>query len=176
MSFFDFGTETNTGSFESYTEIQPIPKNTVVKAIAEQAKWSQYNDDPEFIEITWVVQGGDYNNRRIFQKCRTQDSDPVKAKKAMQMLGAINHNAKGNLDKISHKPTDSELAAAICFKPMMLKVGVWSIDKDEFGNPIPADQRKSGNWVAAVSPVTSQTVQMANATQQQPTDLDNLPF
>lgn len=177
MSYFNFGEEAQTGTFESGNSgFAPIPKDTIVKAIAEQAKWSQFGDDPEYVDIAWVIQGGDYDKRRVFQKIKTQQSDPDKAKKAMMMLGAINANAKGNLDKIHQRPTDQELASALCFKPMMLKLGVWSIDKDEFNNEIPVDQRKTGNWVSMVSPVNSQTVQQANKTQVTETDIDSLPF
>lgn len=178
MSFFDFGTETN-GNFEQTAggDFKPIPKDTVVKVIAENAKWSQFEPHPEYVEIQWQVTEGEFKNRKIFQKLKTQDPDPQKAKKAMMMLGAINHNANGNLDKLVHKPTDQELNNALTFKPMFLKLGVWEIDKDEYGNTIPKDDRKSGNWVVAVS---SQGASQPQAQRQQPAqtvDLDSdLPF
>lgn len=150
MSFFDFGTE-QTGNFEQSTggDFAPIPKNTVVKVIAENVKWSQFDPDPEYIEIQWSVVDGEYKNRKIFQKLKTQDADPQKAKKAMLMLGAINHNAKGNLHALVSKPTDAELCSALTFKPMFLKLGVWEMDVNS--------EKKSGNWVVAVSATQGNT-------------------
>lgn len=179
MSFFDFGTET-TGNFEQGTggDFTPMPKDTVVKVIAENAKWSQFEPHPEYVEIQWQVTEGEFKNRKIFQKIRTQDNDPQKAKKAMMMLGAINHNANGNLHTLAHKPSDQELNNSLTFKPMFLKLGVWEIDKDEFGNTIPKEQRKSGNWVVAVSSQGASQPQ-AQRQQQAQTNYDddsNLPF
>lgn len=171
MSFFDFGTETN-GNFEQTAggDFKPIPKDTVVKVIAENAKWSQFEPHPEYVEIQWQVTEGEFKNRKIFQKLKTQDPDPQKAKKAMMMLGAINHNANGNLDKLVHKPTDQELNNALTFKPMFLKLGVWEITTEN-------GDKKEGNWVVAVS---SQGASQPQAQRQQPVqtvDLDSdLPF
>lgn len=182
MSFFDFGTEPQTGNFEQGTggDFAPIPKDTQVKVIAENAKWSQYGSDPEYVEIQWQITDGQYKNRKIFQKIKTQDSDPQKAKKAMMMLGAINHNAGGNLHTMNGKPSDQELNNALTFKPMFLKLGVWEIDKDEFGNVIPKEERKAGNWVVAVSNkgATQQVSAQQQNTQSNSSfdDSDNLPF
>ena len=73
----------------------------------------------------------------------------------MLMLGAINHNAKGNLHALVSKPTDAELCSALTFKPMFLKLGVWEMDIN--------GEKKSGNWVVAVSATQSN----APAPQQQ---------
>lgn len=169
MSFFDFGTETS-GNFEASTggDFAPIPKGTIVKVIAEEVTWEQFNADPEFISIKWSIVEGDYKNRKVFQKIRVQDSDPQKAQKANQMLGAINHNAKGGLEKLAHKPSDQELTNALTFKPMLLKLEVWLIKQDD-------GTTKQGNWVSAVSSaqggVSAPTAPKATVEKD-----DDLPF
>lgn len=179
MSFFDFGNEQeNNGNFEAGSgDFSPIPKGTVVNVIAEEVKWKEFNSDPEFVEVKWSIVDGEYKGRKIFQKIHTQSSDPQKATKAQRMLGAINFNAKGGLEKLSHKPTDAELTNALTFKKMALKLEVW-ISKEDFqtGQALPEAEWKSGNWVAAVSPVGS--VQQPNA-QPVATNVhedDGLPF
>ena len=168
MSFFDFGNEQeNNGNFEAGSgDFSPIPKGTVVNVIAEEVKWKEFNADPEFIEVKWSIVDGEYKGRKIFQKIHTQSSDPQKATKAQRMLGAINFNAKGGLEKLSHKPTDSELTNALTFKKMALKLEVWKMDQDD-------GTTKEGNWVSAVSPVGAVQQQRAAT----PADMDSdLPF
>ena len=167
MSFFDFGNE-QTGNFEASTggDFAPIPKGTVVKVIAEEVKWKTFEPNPEFIEIKWSITEGEYKNRKIFQKVKTQDSDPQKAKKAMAMLGAINFNAKGGLERLTTKPTDAELTNALTFKPMYLKLDVWKITTE-------TGEEKTGNHVVAVS----STQGTAPKPQQQAVSTDDdLPF
>lgn len=150
MSFFDFGNEQeNNGNFEAGSgDFSPIPKGTVVNVIAEEVKWKEFNSDPEFVEVKWTIVDGEYKGRKIFQKIHTQSNDPQKATKAQRMLGAINFNAKGGLENLSHKPTDAELTNALTFKKMALKLEVWKMEQED-------GTTKEGNWVSAVSPVGS---------------------
>lgn len=180
MSFFDFGNEQeNNGNFEAGSgDFAPIPKGTVVNVIAEEVKWKEFNSEPEFVEVKWTIVDGEYKGRKIFQKIHTQSNDPQKATKAQRMLGAINFNAKGGLEKLSHKPTDAELTNALTFKKMALKLEVW-ISKEDFqtGQALPESEWKSGNWVAAVSPVGSVQTQNTQQRAVPPTDVDSdLPF
>lgn len=181
MSFFDFGnTQENNGTFETAgADFAPIPKGTIVKAIAEEAKWYGGEYEPEFISIKWQIVDGEYKKRKIFQKLHTQSDDPNKAKKAQMMLGAINFNANGGLEKLVHKPTDADLNNALTFKPMMLKLDVW-VTKEDFQTkePLPQSEWKSGNWISMVSPVGSvqQQSQAQKATTNNYDESDNLPF
>ena len=167
MSFFDFGNEQN-GNFEASTggDFAPIPKGTVVKVIAEEASWKCFEPNPEFVEIKWTITEGEYKNRKIFQKLKTQDADPQKAKKAMMMLGAIDHNCGGKLRNCTAKPTDAELSNALNFKPMFLKLDVWKITTE-------TGEVKTGNHVVAVS--STQGAQQAQQAQTVDNDSD-LPF
>lgn len=177
MSFFDFGNET-TGNFEAASnDFAPIPKGTVVRVIAEEVKWKQFNADPEFVEIKWSIVDGEYKNRKIFQKIRTQDNDPQKAAKANKMLGAINFNAKGGLENLTHKPTDAELTNALTFKPMFLKLDVWTVKEDMSGNSLPEHEWKHGNHVTSVSSqgATTAAAPKAPVPAANVTD-DDLPF
>lgn len=171
MSYFKLSTGESvqsTGEFElGGGDIKPIPKNTIVKVIAEQVKWTGFNDDPEFIDISWTVQApAEYKNRKIFQKVKVDDRDPNVSDKAIRMLGAILHNAGSGFEALGEgKPTGDKLNSIITFKPMFLKLGVWEITKDEFGSPLPTENVKSGNWVQAVSKAAPQ--QQAAVAQQQ---------
>lgn len=149
MSFFDLSDSNEKlptgGSFETGGgDIEPIPKNTTVLAVADEAKWDDYQDD-QFIALRWVViQPSDYANRKVFQKIRVNADDAKKADKAKRMLAAIDANAGGKLVASGEMPTNETLTMYLTQKPMLLKLQVWEIGE---GN-----DRKRGNWVSAVSP------------------------
>lgn len=130
-----------TGSFElSGGIIEPIPSNTNVTAYCEEAKWDNYADE-DYISLKWkVLAPNEYKNRIIFQKLKVMNEDQTKAKKAQNMLLAIDHNSKGELAKLKARPENEDLQKALCNKPMILNVQVWEIDD------------KKGNWISAVKP------------------------
>lgn len=142
----------NEGKFEMGGDaLAPIPDDTSVLAIAEEAKNSEYQGD-EYVNIKWRInKPAEYANRVIFQKARPYDADPAKADKGKRMLAAIASNAGGGLFKAMEqrgeaRPSDMSLAQ-LCNRPMVLKLGVWELE----------DKSKSGNWVKAVSPAKAGT-------------------
>jgi len=125
--------------------MEPIPANTRLKAMIDDAKWDQMGDDPSFISLRWtVLEPESYKNRKVFQKVRVQDAKPEKADKAKRMLAAIDANAGGQLAAKSEAPTDVDLASALMNKPMLIEVQVWELTGDD-------GQTRSGNWVSRVS-------------------------
>lgn len=131
-----------TTTFDSNVS-DPLPDNTDVLAVVEEAAWDDGFPEgaPEVIKIRWVVLApGEYKNRKIFQKCAVKDIDSKKRDKAKRMLMAIDTNAGGKLAKLAREPEDQDLLVSLMNKPMILKLKVWEIDG------------KKGNWVAAVSP------------------------
>ena len=142
----DSQTAQSTGTFESGGgSMEPIPNNTDVIAAADEIKWDEYKGD-HYISVRWsVLQPAEYKNRKIFQKIRVEDQDPKKQDKAKLMLAAIDKNAGGALAEAGIKPTNEGLTRAIVNKPMILKLMVWEIDKDD-------GTKANGNWVCAVSP------------------------
>lgn len=152
MSFFQLSDNTTaetTGTFEmGGGNIEPIPGNTQVKAIVDEAKWDDYNNE-RYISLRWSVIDGEYLNRKIFQKIRVCDADSAKKDKALRMLAAIDANAGGGLMKLGCEPTDMDLASNLTNKPQAILLQVWEMTKDN-GEEI------SGNWVSMVAPVESQ--------------------
>lgn len=151
MSFFQTSDGQNAQNSDGNFVIEggniaPIPDETSVLAVSEEAKNADYQGD-SYINVKWrISKPAEYGNRVIFQKLRVFDSDPEKADKAKRMLAAIASNAGGGLFKAMEQrkedtPSDMSLAQ-ICNRPMVLKLGVWELD----------DKSKSGNWVKAVSP------------------------
>ena len=146
MSFF---TQSNgqavqsDGNFESGGgNLAPIPDGTQVLAVVDEAKWDSYQGD-EYVNLRWsIAKPQEYANRKIFQKIKVKDSDPVKRDKALAMLAAIDTNAGGKLQSAGREPNGQELAGALMNRPMVLKLGVWELD----------DKSKSGNWVQKVAP------------------------
>lgn len=134
------------GEFESGGgNLEPIPANTSVLAACDEAKWASYDGD-HYVSLRWVVlQPADYKGRKVFQKLRVLDNDAKKADKAKRMLAAIDTNAGGHLLESSAEPSDEALTKHLTNKPMVLKIQVWEIEGDD-------GQKKSGNWVSAVSP------------------------
>lgn len=153
MSFFTLSTgkalET-TGTMEmGGGDIAPIPKNTNVLAMCDEAKWDEYQDD-KYISLRWtIMQPAEYANRKIFQKIKILESDVTKRDKAMAMLGAIDTNAGGHLQAAGVQPTDQSLIAALANKPMVLQLQVWEMND------------KKGNWVSKVAPRSQNTAQQA---------------
>ena len=123
-------------------DFDPIPNNTQLKVIIEEAKWDEYQDD-KYISLKWSVIDGEFKNRKIFQKIKVLEKDPKKADKAKTMLAAIDANAGGVLMSAGVMPDDMSLSINLMNKPMAIVVAIWEIDD------------KKGNWVKAVSPLNS---------------------
>ena len=128
-----------TGKFESNGGIALIPENTTCLAMIIEANIAEYQGD-EYINLAWTINKPDaYKNRKVFQKVRVFDADTKKRDKALNMLAAIDKNAGGVLAQFNAAPTNVTLLQ-IMNKPMLIKVMVWDMND------------KKGNWVAAVSP------------------------
>lgn len=162
MSFFKTSdgksaTQNNTGSFAfGNTDFTPIPKDTSVLAVCEEAKNDSY-EGVNFIKLKWTIaKPEEYKNRKIFQKIACFDSDDNKRDKAIRMLAAIDANAGGKLAAIDEAPTDQQLMQALANRPMVLKLAVWEIND------------KSGNWVAAVSKYEGKTAPAPVAKPKEP--------
>ena len=143
MSFFG-NIDTTSSSFElGGGDLAPIPENTKVLAIAEEAKNDEYQG-ARSIKVKWrISQPAEYANRVIFQKLQVYTPD--KADKHKRMLAAIATNAGGQLFQAMQQsgetePSDMSLST-ITNRPMVLQLGIWESE----------DKSKSGNWVKAVS-------------------------
>ncbi len=144
--------QNNTGTFDAGGgDMEPIPKDTQVKAACEEAKWDHY-DGEEYINLKWTVLApAEYKNRKIFQKIRVMDGDAKKSDKAKRMLAAIAANAGGGLLKVEGRPSDMDLQRNLAMKPMALTLQVWEMDKTDGTGKI------SGNWVQQVAPLKPQS-------------------
>lgn len=187
MSFWDLSDGTQVKSETTYEAPsgggEPIPNNTNVIAFAEKAEWSKfYESEDEFINIQWrVTKPEAYKNRVIFQKLDVFGKDPrakdpkKKADNAKRMLAAIDANAGGQLATVQGAPSSEDLTRCLTNKFMTIKVMLWEMDGDD-------GQKRSGNWVAAVSPkgdVQEPVVQKAapvTAAAHQQIDDDEIPF
>ena len=174
MSFWNLSdnsaVDTN-GEFETGGgNIEPIPANTDVLAVCDEAKWDDFNGD-RYISLRWtVMKPADYKNRKVFQKVRVMDDNASKADKAKRMLAAIDANAGGKLVAAGEEPTDENLTKCLTNKPMVLRLQVWEIETEQ-------GEKKTGNWVSAVSPrqgVGSAPQQPEPATAQEPAGGDDM--
>lgn len=172
MSFWDLSdgdTATNTGAnFETPGgNFEAMPDGSKVLAMVENAEWKNDNGGNEFLSLQWtVIKPDEVKNRKIFQKLWVTDKDPgakdeAKAKqkqdRAKRMFSAIDANAGGKLAKINKKPSADEILLALANKPMVIRLGVYSLDDRE--NP---GQKITGNWVQAVAP-KSEELYLPNA-------------
>jgi hypothetical protein len=164
MSFWNL--EDGTSAADTGTEyeipgggnLEPIPNESNVLSIVDEAKWDEKND-AKYISLRWTVLAPDeYKNRKIFQKLWVLDDDPSakdkeaakkKRDKAKRMLGAIDANAGGNLTKAGDMPSDSALQQHLMNKPMIIKCMIWEMPDRE--NP---GEKIKGNWIAAVAPAS----------------------
>lgn len=154
MSFFNLSDNQDAtktgGNFETGGgDIEPIPSNTDLLAAPDEAKWDFKDSIGTYISVRWTVLAPkDYANRKVFQKIRVLDSDTKKADKAKRMLAAIDANAGGKLAAAGVQPTDESMQVALINKPMVIKVQMWEIEKED-------GTMARGNWVCAVSPRTT---------------------
>jgi hypothetical protein len=173
MSFFNLSTgeQANTsGTMEmGGGDIEPIPAKTQVKAAIEEASWYTPKDGGDtVISLKWAVLAPkEYANRKVFQKLKVKDSDPKKRDKAIMMLGAIDKNCGGKLFASGQEPTDDTLMMCLLNKPMVLLLQVWAMDDPNTG------EKKKGNWVAAVSPISGQAAQAAQTAKPAPVPFDD---
>jgi hypothetical protein len=158
-------------------DFDPIPNNTLVKAMIENAEWSSY-EGSDYINIKWSVLGGDYNNRKLFQKIRVQDDDPKKAEKALRMLAAIDANAGGKLVASGLEPDDFALTSCLCNKAMMLQLATWAMNGKE-GNWVKSVSASSGNKAPTPAPAATKAPAAKKAAAKAPSmdsfD-DDIPF
>jgi len=154
-----------TGKFEASASYELIPDGTTALAIITKPSIEQYNGD-EYINVEWTVAKPEaYKNRKIFQKVRVWDNNPKKADKAKAMLANIDKNAGGKLAKLDKDPTNESLAV-LTGKTMLIKILIWSIDD------------KTGNYIGAVSPRTTEEATPAPTPKSVEIDDDNfdVPF
>jgi len=149
MSFWNLSDNTQitneekAGTFDSSGgDFELIPAGTQLKACIDDAAWEDYESD-FFINLTWSVLEGEFENRKVFQKVRVRDNDPKKRDKALRMLAAIDANAGGKLIASGAEPDDNALQAALVNKPMIIKVDIWEYND------------RKGNWVQKVAPIAS---------------------
>lgn len=168
MSFFTTSDnkqiESNTTFESGGGNFDPIPSNTQLKSMIDEAKWDEYEGE-SYISLRWTVLDGEFANRKIYQKVKVNEADPKKKDRALAMLAAIDANAGGALMKAGVEPDDMSLSINLMNKPMAIVVDTWEISG------------KSGNWVKAVSPLKSAPVQQ-QAQQKAPYDdfEDDVPF
>lgn len=159
-----------TGNFDAGGgDMEPIPKNTQVKACPDEVKWDRNQEGDQFISIRWTVLGPDqYKGRKIFQKLWVNGNNPnakdpaAQGDKAKRMLAAINANAKGHLMTMQTAPTDEDLQRALMNKPMALNLQVWEMTNN--------GETSKGNWVQKVAPLHQQSA------QQEPQNAGNTPM
>lgn len=155
-----------------------LPNGAQVLAYADEVKWDVDKSDNEaaIINVRWrVAEPEDYKNRVVFQKVKINNSDPKKRDKNIKMLQAIATNAGGELLKIE-SPSDADLQRCLLNKFMMLKVGVWEIEKDrDTGDILPVADRPRGNWVMKVAAKGGLPVEAPKATPSgQPVQSDGV--
>ncbi len=153
MSFFKLseGQLSTNGNFQVSTDIEPMPKDTQVKACIDEVKWDDYQGD-RYISVRWqVLAPKQFANRKIFQKLKVEEGDVKKRDKAIQMLAAIDANCGGKLMSAGVEPTDAAMQKNLLMKPMVLLLDVWEIND------------KKGNWVKAVSGSSKQEAPPAPA-------------
>ena len=168
MSFWDLsdGDSAATGATKEYEipggSMDPIPNNSDVLAIVDQAKWQHKDRDdntsPRYIELRWnVMAPEEFKNRKVFHKLWVTDLDPnakdeakgkAKRDKARRMLATVDMNAGGNLLKTGDAPTDDSLTLHLCNKPMVIKAMVWSMKGSDGTDMV-------GNWISAVKTADS---------------------
>lgn len=133
--------DNNKGEFSlGGGDFEVIPKDTNCLAMISEAKWDDYAGE-EYISLKWnILEPSQYKNRVIFHKLKVMQEDKNKAKKAQQMLLAINHNANGKVHELKAKPTNEDLQKNLNYKPMMINLQVWDLDG------------RKGNWISSVKP------------------------
>jgi hypothetical protein len=163
MSFFKLseGQLNTTGNYAVAADIEPMPKDTQVKACIDEVKWDEYQGE-RYISARWqVLAPKQYANRKIFQKIKVKEGDTKKRDKAIQMLAAIDANCGGKLMSAGVEPTDAAMQKNLLMKPMVLLLDVWEIND------------KKGNWVKAVSGSSKQEQKPAPAPASAATEEDD---
>ncbi len=177
MSFWNTSTNEkieSTTEYEQATGFEPIPDGTRVLGAVKKASWETNNFNGDYIQIQWdVLAPSEHKNRVVFQNIKINDEKEATADKAKRMLAAIDANAGGKLMKSDEVPTDAMLAKALTAKQMVLKLQVWEMEGDD-------GQKRSGNWVSAVSPKKAGTTAKAAPKEEPVIDTgindDGIPF
>lgn len=176
MSFWnlsDNSTIETTGNFEMGGNIPLIPKDTEVLALIEEATIKDgFNDGPQEIKLRWdVLKPEELKGRKVSQTLRVYDLDAAKADKAKRMLANIDVNAGGKLMASGQAPNQENLLGCLGMKPMILKIGVYDMPKED-------GTRSIGNWVQSVASKDSvpQPVQQVSQGISNDEIDNNIPF
>lgn len=153
MSFLSKSTGQTVGKtaqHETDGNVDVLPKNTRVTAAVDDVQWREPSEgeaadgEPnDQINIQWRIQGGQFDNKVIFQKLRVLANDEKKRDNALDFYAATDTILnEGFLLDMGEEPTDDELLKAWMGKKADLVLDVWTQGKG-------AD-RKQGNFVKAV--------------------------
>jgi len=155
--------------------LEPIPNNTSLVAVIDEAKIDTDRDGNKFISLRWsALQPVEYKNRKIFQKLWVLSPDPrakdpaKKRDTALKMLMAIDANTGGKLKAAGRAPTDESLGS-FTNKPMMILTKIWEMKNDN-------GDKSSGNWIASVSPKVGKVDVPAAAPKKAKPIEDDVPF
>jgi len=168
----------STTSFEMEGgNLDPIPNNTSLVAVIDEAKIDTDREGNKFVSLRWsALQPVEYKNRKVFQKLWVfsthpdpRAKDPAKKRDtALKMLSAIDANTGGKLKAAGRAPTDESLGA-FTNKPMIILTKIWEMKNDK-------GDKSSGNWIASVSPKVGKVdVPAAAPKKAKPVD-DDIPF
>lgn len=138
--------------------IEPIPNNSDVMALIDQAKWVTKESGERLVELRWTIMAPEsVKNRKVFHKLWVDSLDPnakdnakamTKRDKARRMLAAIDANAGSNLTRLGTEPTDEQMMIHLANVPMVIKLMVWSMKGSDGSDMM-------GNWISAVKPKES---------------------
>ena len=150
--------QTSTGSFEAGGgSLEPIPKDTKVKAVIDEINWSSVPEEAEndagvgYINVRYnVLAPEDYKGRKIFQKLFVTAAGKPSAKDAQKkrdsditLLAAINVNSNTQpLNNCQAAPTDGELYG-LNGTILLLQLDVWEV------------RDRKGNWVRSLEGATA---------------------
>jgi hypothetical protein len=154
MSTFDFNPEIEEGS----QPFELVPKGKYTAEVVDAAIVDIKSGRGQMLKLTWVISGGDYDDRRIFQQIIVQHESEDAMRFGRQRIKDL-CDACG----IRERVTD---VAVFCHKPCQIAIGV---EEDSTG------QYDSKNKVVRIRPLITLNAPLPKAKEDVPLN-DTMPF
>jgi hypothetical protein len=154
MNAFDFNPETEEGS----QPFELVPKGKYTAEVVDAAIVDIKSGRGQMLKLTWVISGGDYDDRRVFQQIIVQHESEDAMRFGRQRIKDL-CDACG----IRERVTD---VTVFCHKPCQIAVGV---EED------PTGQYDPKNKVVRIRPLVTLNAPLPRAKKDAPLN-DTVPF
>lgn len=157
-----------------------IPNNTVALASLESIQFDKYQDNPEFINIKWLIKEGKYAGFMVRHKLDVNSTSTEKRDRALNMLVRLFKICEVTPQNPEAAPTQVDFDKCKS-KELGIRILQWQ-SVDQYTGEV-----KDGNWVSMIYPLSEYEYQegkfleapksaVMNMQKSTDVELEDVPF